>query len=327
MAGAAPTYPPLDLDALRTAVTAGRTVRVGVLPTGQFPDGTAGRVRTVGAPEVDGPEFIQVELMVGGAKDVVPFAPADLSPLRRGQAAPEPVVRPATARRGRPTTGDHPAVGRRERSAQTLSLVPPPAAPRRTTAAAAATPGGLAPGAAGGPLVATAGRQPGLVEVPAVPDGAVADRTTAAVPSLPAAPPARPRNRRTVPAATSAPDVTAAHSGPGSAPAVVPSTAPRARRAGERAKRAQITVTLTTTEPDHTAWTVEVTVGSRTVVKPSTVPPAQAWTVVTGLGHPEVEKHVAGALAEHRRQTQERADRLARELADARAELAGYPDV
>ena len=98
MAGAAPLYPPLDLDAVRAAVDAGRTVRVGVLPTGQFPDGTAGRVRSVGAPDTDGPEFIQVELVVGGAKDVLPFAPGDLSPVRRGQAAPEPLARKASPR-------------------------------------------------------------------------------------------------------------------------------------------------------------------------------------------------------------------------------------
>ena len=99
------------------------------------------------------------------------------------------------------------------------------------------------------------------------------------------------------------------------------------RRRGDRARRQPVTVTLSTTEPDHTGWSVHVTVGTRTVVKPTPVHPAQAWTIVTGLGHPEVEQVVAGALAEHRQQAQERADRLAHELAQARADLAAYPDL
>ncbi len=85
------TFPPLDVAATRAAVAAGRSVRVGIVPMGQFPEGTAGRVRAVGDPDIDGAEFIQVEVSVGGARDVIPFAPADLSPIRRTQTAPEPV--------------------------------------------------------------------------------------------------------------------------------------------------------------------------------------------------------------------------------------------
>lgn len=273
MPGAAPTFPPIDLDALRSAVSTGRPVRVGVLPTGQFPEGTAGRVRAVGTPEVNGPEFIQVELRVGGALDVVPFAPTDLSPLKRGQSAPQPFVRAApraaAPRRARRAAGDPADSG----AAQTLSLVPPVA-----PTSASPTPTGAAPTSASS---APTGAAPtGASPTPTVP--------VAAGPTVAAAGPRRP---------------------------------------ADRAKRQQITLTLATTEPDHTGWTVTVTVGSRTAVRPAPINPAQAWTVITGLGHPEVEKLVGGALADHRRQAQDRANRLARELAQAQAELAGYPNL
>lgn len=315
MAGAAHRYPPLDLDALRAAISAGRQVRVGVLPTGQFPDGTAGRVRTVGTPDVDGPEFIQVELMVGGAKDVVPFAPTDLSPLRRGQSAPEPVVGAATPRRprragaeGAATAGGSAAA----RAAIRLSLVPsgrtePPVLPAPPVPPVRTAP--VVPPVLGGPGGVMAGIATAETAIP---------RPTrsrrAAAPPAGAAP--VPASETPLPVAPTTPDAV----GP-------PSSAAGSRRSADRVKRQPITVTLATAGPDHTSWTVQVTVGSRTVVKPSAVPPAQAWTVVAGLGHPEVEKFVAGALADHRRQTQERADRLGRELAAAQAELAGYPDL
>lgn len=300
MAGAAPTYPPLDLDALRAAVAAGRQVRVGVLPTGQFPDGTAGRVRTIGAPEVDGPEFIQVELMVGGAKDVVPFAPADLSPVRRGQSAPEPVVRAATPRRAQRTGSGRSVTA----ASPTLSLVPSAPTSRSTPAAAATPPP----------------RPRGRRATPPTTDPALIPAHDAAL--LPSPETAAP----VIPGATGRSDAAGGASAAAASGGSGPSPAAGSRRS-DRAKRQPISVTLATTGPDHTSWTVQVTVGSCTVVKPSPVPPAQAWTVVTGLGHPEVEKFVAGALSDHRRQTQERADRLARELAEAQAELAGYPDL
>lgn len=85
------TGPVIDIDALRTAFDAGKIVRVGIAPSSQFPDGGTGRVRGIGDPAVE-EEFIQVELTVGGAKDTVPFAPADLVPAQRGT---KPVAKPA----------------------------------------------------------------------------------------------------------------------------------------------------------------------------------------------------------------------------------------
>ena len=70
---------PLDIDALRLALSRGKIVRVGVAPSDQFPEGLTGRVRRIGNPVVDGEEFLFVEVPVGGVKDVLPFAPADLT--------------------------------------------------------------------------------------------------------------------------------------------------------------------------------------------------------------------------------------------------------
>lgn len=100
---------PPDVDILRAGLDQGKLVRVGIAPSGQFPDGVTGRVRRIGDPAVDGDEFIFVEVPVGGAKDVLPFAPNDLvgAPARRraatptatGSAAPSarPMSKPAAA--------------------------------------------------------------------------------------------------------------------------------------------------------------------------------------------------------------------------------------
>jgi hypothetical protein len=323
MAGAALTYTPLDLDALRTALSAGRTVRVGVLPTGQFPAGTAGRVRAVGAPDTDGPEFIQVELTVGGAKDVVPFAPADLSPLRRGQSAPEPLPGAATRRPGHAKAGVPKKRGATPGGAtptaelsplqQPTSSVVAGTVPQPADCAATARPSRPHPATAH--PVAEAHVDPRAGDA----DAGGADGTAPAASSTPSVNEAATPTQRSKPATTPAAAPPA-----GDASAIRPRRTPSPRRASGPGRQ-PVAVTLSTAEPDHMAWTVQVTVGSRTVVKPTPVPPSQAWALVTGLGHPEVEQLVAGALAEHRRLAQDRADRLARELAEAQAELAAYP--
>ncbi len=78
--------PPLDIDAVRSKVAAGKIVRVGVARSAQFPEGSTGRVRRVGDPTVDGEEFVQVELSLNGTKDVLPFTPADLTAATRARA-------------------------------------------------------------------------------------------------------------------------------------------------------------------------------------------------------------------------------------------------
>ena len=94
------THPaPPDIDALRLALDQGKIARVGVVPSGQFPDGVTGRVRRIGNPAVDGEEFLFVEVPVGGVKDVLPFAPADLtgSPARSSTPRVPPDEAPDTA--------------------------------------------------------------------------------------------------------------------------------------------------------------------------------------------------------------------------------------
>src|ERR1700712_2811627 len=96
-----PTRPiPPDVDHLRTTLGQGKLVRVGIAPSDQFPEGVTGRVRRIGDPAVDGDEFIFVEVPVGGAKDVLPFAAADLTgpPVRKRIAAPPDPSRAKTAR-------------------------------------------------------------------------------------------------------------------------------------------------------------------------------------------------------------------------------------
>jgi hypothetical protein len=145
-------YAPLDLNAVQVAVSAGKPIRVGILPSAQFPDGGAGRVLRVGKPEVDGAEFIEVEVTVGGSRDTLPFSPTELAPLKRGQQAPVPVVAassPSTSRRtptirkaaaeNLPNTT---AVLDNSRNKESEPLRPPPAKPpvRRGRKADAMTP-------------------------------------------------------------------------------------------------------------------------------------------------------------------------------------------
>ena len=113
-----PRPTPPDVDLLRTALGQGKLVRVGIAPSGQFPDGVTGRVRRIGDPAVDGDEFIFVEVPIGGAKDVLPFAPNDLigTPARKpaAPAAPSSSVRVGPVgpvRAGDVPPGTYPAPG------------------------------------------------------------------------------------------------------------------------------------------------------------------------------------------------------------------------
>lgn len=79
--------PPIDVDDLRSRLDEGKIVRVAIARSAQFPTGSVGRVRRIGDPATDGEEFIHVELSLNGAKDVLPFAPADLATPTRGATA------------------------------------------------------------------------------------------------------------------------------------------------------------------------------------------------------------------------------------------------
>lgn len=104
---ARPTPP--DIEALRGALARGKIVRVGIAPSGQFPEGVTGRVRSIGDPATDGDEYVMVEVPVGGSKDVLPFAPGDLqsAPSRRSPAG----GRPAAPGRTVPQSGPQVAPG------------------------------------------------------------------------------------------------------------------------------------------------------------------------------------------------------------------------
>lgn len=94
-AGAPPAF---DVSAARVALAAGKSVRVRIPPSDQLPEGASGRVRSIGDPDADGRDYVQVELVVNGGRDVLPFAPGDLAPATRGRpAAAAAPVAPAAA--------------------------------------------------------------------------------------------------------------------------------------------------------------------------------------------------------------------------------------
>lgn len=89
---------PIDVEAVRRKLAEGKIVRVGISRSAQFPEGGTGRVRHVGSPEVDGEEYVQVELSLNGTRDILPFTPADLTPATRAKPPAEPAVAPPSAR-------------------------------------------------------------------------------------------------------------------------------------------------------------------------------------------------------------------------------------
>jgi hypothetical protein len=136
---------PPDIDALRSALARGKIVRVGIAPSGQFPDGVTGRVRSIGNPATDGDEYVMVEVPVGGSKDVLPFAPGDLlgAPVGRPPAATTKGT-PARRSPGSPASttggsGDRSSPGRDNGEPDTSEeqLFPVPAPPAGAVAALA----------------------------------------------------------------------------------------------------------------------------------------------------------------------------------------------
>jgi len=107
---------PIDVDALRSALAAGKIVRVGISRSAQFPEGAIGRVKAMGYPATDGEEFIQVEVNLNGTRDVLPFTAADLTPATRSRRST--VVGPSPP--GDPGASNAPA-----------AFGPPPAPTRR----------------------------------------------------------------------------------------------------------------------------------------------------------------------------------------------------
>jgi hypothetical protein len=98
-----------------------------------------------------------------------------------------------------------------------------------------------------------------------------------------------------------------------------------ARRGPARAKGKRPAVTITLSTDGEAGWKVEARVGSRVVVRPTTVSPARVAEIARDLEEPRLTEVVDGLLADHRREVQQRADRLAAELAEVQAELELFP--
>jgi hypothetical protein len=278
---------PLDVDATRAAIEAGKLVRVRLAPSAALPADTVGRVRSVGDPEVDGPEFMSVEVTVNGTKDVLPFAPADLRPAVRGRAT-------ATAA----PTGPPPA--RRSDSAGSVTALrssagaEPPTATRSVTTPATTTP---AP--------------------PARPSA------SSSAPTAPTATGATTAGRAAAPSDPGGAGGPGGAEGADRPASGARSTARRAARSGPRPTPVRITVA---TDPDDaTRWTVDATIGPRRAIRNEPAAPARVWELVTALGHPGLSEAVAAVLDEHRRATQARAAALEAELQAVRAELDQLP--
>lgn len=172
-----PRPTPPDVDALRAALGQGKIVRVGIAPSGQFPDGLTGRVRRIGDPAIDGDEFLFVEIPVGGTKDVLPFAAKDLTSAPARKLATG-VVAPA-----RRTTPGRPSVPVAPLAAPVRPPTPVrPAAPSGPTATVSAPRPLLGPG----PPTSSAGAMsatppvdnPDATPPPAKPAGRTPPRTT-----------------------------------------------------------------------------------------------------------------------------------------------------
>lgn len=293
---------PIDLDDLHAKLAGGRQARVQVAPSAQFPDGARGLVRRIGAPDVDGDEFIFVEVTVGGAKDTLPFAPSDLS-LPGAKATPPAraasATRPARTTPAIPTgpVGPPATVGRagkespRSPSSPTAISAVPNSAVSNSAAPNSAVPNSAVPGS----TAATSG--PG----------------TAPAKSLDATGAAQGRPKKPSPGV------------PAPAPRSVPGRAGKSAPA-KRPRRSPVTITLSTTGEPHAAWNIEATIGTRKAIKPTPLTPARVWELVRSLENPQLSDLVGSQLLEYRRAAEQRANELSSQLADLVAELNSLPD-
>ncbi len=281
-----PDPPPVDIEAVRRKLAEGRIVRVGISRSAQFPDGGTGRVRSVGDPETDGDEYVQVELSLNGTRDILPFTPADLTPATRGRP-------PGSGRKPAAVKGEVAAA-----AAPVPSSTAPPLPPEHGTPAP--------------PLPGTPQR-PSPAQAPG--DGA---ETQGAERGTPRAVPASPRAERPASPRAERPEGERAARRIGSGQ---PKTRPA--RGAKRAVPVSITVNTTATEP--TRWRIEARIGTRVAVKSAAVSPARVWQLVQTLDNEDLNRAVGAILEEHRWAAQARADALASELAAVQAELQALP--
>jgi len=298
--------PPIDVDDLRARLDQGKIVRVAIAHSAQFPEGTVGRVRSLGDPDVDGDEFIHVELSVNGTRDLLPFAPADLTAPARASA-----VKNGSAAGS--TNGSKPATNGAAGAGRGHSVAGPAAAPPGEPLVGPAAPAGSANGSA----TSTNGAAPV--------NGGPGHGAT----SLPS-PTASPVNGATAPGGGPAPAVDRIFFG-ATPPKTAPETTPRpkaVRTAKPTAKRRgpAVAISIGTTDTDPPHWRLEAKVGAKVVVRNGSVPPARVWELVGMLGDETLTRAVGTVLDEQRQAAQPRADALAAELAAVQAELAELPE-
>lgn len=122
---------------------------------------------------------------------------------------------------------------------------------------------------------------------------------------------------------SSAPSSGAAGEGSAASRASAATTRVKGSRGQRRSHPVSITIATTDTEP--TQWRIEARVGARVVLRSGSVSPARVWELVQQLADPTLINAVGGILDEQRKIAQSRADELAAELAQVRAELAALP--
>src|ERR1700712_1999698 len=228
-----PTRPtPPDVAHLRAALGQGKLVRVGIAPSDQFPDGVTGRVRRIGDPAVDGDEYIFVEVPVGGAKDVLPFAADDLTgpPVRKRIAASS---EPGTAKTVRPkvsATSPFSAAARNRPERPPSAAVSPAATPATRIVAASSAPATRTAPAPSAPATRTAPTQ-------SAPASGIVPATSSTTPSSTPPNSAGGQPVRPVAPSTSAPSSRAT--------------------AAARGKRPPVSITISTAGDESASWRIE----------------------------------------------------------------------
>jgi len=306
----APAPIPVDIEGVRRKLAEGKIVRVGISKSAQFPDGATGRVRHVGDPATDGEEFVQVELSLNGMRDILPFTPADLTPATRGRP-PGSATEAADSKPEKGSAARGPGLpGARTGKAPAGNRGTGPAKPARTLTSVPT--GDMLPDS------------PARPQDPAARDTGVS--TTAAGAGMAAGaalPPDTAPPQGTTPAHDQ--EVQGGSAGPADQrPAGGPSGKPKQVRGPRRTPAVTITIATTDTEP--TLWKIEARVGARVALRSGSVAPARVWELVRLLENEALTKAVGSILDDQRKAAQARADALAAELAQVRAELDALPD-
>lgn len=285
--------PPIDIEAVRRKLADGRIVRVGISRSAQFPEGGTGRVRSVGNPQTDGEEYVQVELSLNGMKDVLPFTPADLTPATRGRP-PGPgrqASQGATAPGGSTQRGSTPPASAHQSPAHQS---PAQQAPSQPTGADSAP--------KSNPVLTTAS--------PGARDATAGDAVL------------RPRENGVPPSAIES----GQHSPTPEIPAPEAASAAKAKLPRGARRPAAVSVTMATSSSEPTQWRIEARIGNKVAVKSAAVSPARVWDLVQALENEALSRAVGAILDEQRSAAQARARALASELAAVQAELQALPD-